>query len=180
MPLIEGRKNYGGTVEQFKVEPKEIKDNPFKIIGSDWMLITAGDMNSFNTMTAAWGGLGVLWHKNVCYTYIRPTRYTYEFMEKNDNFTVSFFEESYRKTLNFCGTNSGRDVDKVKETGLTPVEDPSGSIYFEEARLVLVCKKLYFQDLDRNNFLDPGIEKHYPEKDYHRLYVGEILTSYVK
>lgn len=151
----------------------QIKDNTFKLVGNDWMLITAGKAGEFNTMTASWGGLGILWGKNVCFTFIRPTRYTYGFMEKEEHFTLSFFEEKYRDALNFCGSKSGRDVDKAKATGLTPMET-TGSVYFKEARLVLVCKKLYFQDINPTNFLVPEIEKNYTEKDYHRMYIGEI------
>lgn len=159
-----------------KVKPEELTDNVFRLIGSDWMLITAGSPESYNTMTASWGGFGVLWNKNVCFCVIRPTRYTYEFAEKADSFTLSFFGEEYKKALEFCGTKSGRDVDKAAETGLTPIP---GSLpettCFAEARLVIECKKIYFQDLDPTKFLDPDIEKNYPQKDYHRMYIGEIV-----
>jgi flavin reductase (DIM6/NTAB) family NADH-FMN oxidoreductase RutF len=163
-----------------KINPEEIGDNPFTLIGTDWMLITGGVIKSFNTMTASWGGLGVLWNKRVCYIFVRPTRYTYEFIEQRDVFTLSFFEEEYRNALNFCGTKSGRNVDKIAKTGLSPVEDQSGAVYFDEARLVLVCKKIYFQNIIPEQFLDPEIDKNYPEKDYHRMYVGQILQAYRK
>ncbi|MEN6520106.1 MAG: flavin reductase family protein [Armatimonadota bacterium] len=159
-----------------KIKPEELKDNVFKLIGSDWMLITAGSAESYNTMTASWGGFGVLWSKNVCFCVIRPTRYTLEFVEKSENFTLSFFDEKYRDALSFCGANSGRDVDKAAETGLTPAAGSMpGTTSFAEARLVIECKKLYFQDIDPANFLDPSIEKNYPVKDYHRMYIGEII-----
>jgi len=158
----------------------DIRDNPFHLIGSVWMLVTAGAMKSFNTMTASWGGLGVLWNKQVCYVFIRPTRYTYEFMERDGSFSLSFFEEDQREALNFCGSHSGRDVDKIKQTGLTPVQDPSGAVYFNEARLVLICKKMYYQDINPSNFIDTMIDKNYPDKDYHRMYVGEIIAAYRK
>jgi len=163
-----------------QIDPVSIQDNPFKLIGKDWMLVTSGNMDKFNTMTASWGGLGILWNKKVCFVFIRPTRYTYEFMEQNDNFTLSFFSEDYRKALSFCGTHSGRDVDKVAATGLTPVSGSQNTVYFEEAKLVLECKKLYYQDIDPANFLDQNIEKNYAERDYHRVYVGEIIGCYVK
>lgn len=163
-----------------KIDPASIQDNPFTLIGKDWMLITSGNIEKFNTMTASWGGFGILWNKKVCFIFIRPTRYTYEFIEQNDNFTLSFFSEDYRKALSFCGTRSGRDVDKIAATGLTPVSGSQDTVYFEEARLVLECKKLYFQDLDPANFLDPDIEKNYAAKDYHRVYVGEIVGCYLK
>ena len=137
------------------------------------MLVTAGSHGSFNTMTASWGGLGVLWSKKVSFIVIRPSRYTYEFIERSASYSLSFFEEKNRDALMLCGSKSGRDMDKVKEAGLTAVTD-DGPIYFKEARLVMQCRKLYFQDLQPVNFLDGSIEKNYPQKDYHRWYVGEI------
>ena len=103
-----------------EIKATEIKENAIKLIGKDWALITAGDESGYNTMTASWGGLGQLWNKDVCFIFIRPQRYTYEFIEKNELFTMSFYPEEYRKALSFCGTKSGRDYDKAKETGLTP------------------------------------------------------------
>lgn len=162
-----------------QISPVEIKDNVFKAVGKDWMLITAGDDKGFNTMTASWGGLGVLWNKSVAFTFIRKQRYTYEFTEDKDLFTLCFFDEDYRNALSICGSKSGRDIDKVKETGLTPVHI-DGTTYFDEARLVLVCKKQYFQDIDPKNFLNADIEKNYPAKDYHRMYIGEIVKVLVR
>ena len=154
--------------------PELLADNPFELIGKDWMLITAGTPQSFNTMTASWGGLGVLWERKVAFCFIRPTRYTYEFVERSDTFTLSFFEERYRKALSFCGSHSGRDVDKIKKAGLTPVNKGS-FVYFDESRLVLACRKLSFQDISPDHFLDQSINDLYPEKDYHRMYIGEIV-----
>lgn len=163
-----------------EITPEELNESACKLIGTDWMLITAGGIDSFNMMTASWGGLGNIWMKNACYLVIRPGRYTYEFMERGDVFTLTFFDQKYRKALNLCGTKSGRDIDKVKETGLTPVASEAGGVYFDEARIVLECRKMYFQDIDPKGFLDPTIEENYPEKDYHRLYIGEILKCMVK
>ena len=154
--------------------PDTLTHNPFRLIGKDWMLITSGTGDSFNTMTAAWGGLGVLWERKVCFCFVRPTRYTYEFLEKHDTFSLSFLEEQYRDILTYCGTKSGRDVNKVQETGLTPVSDGT-TVYFAEAKLVLVCAKIYTQDIDPERFRDPKIDGFYPLKDYHRMYVGEIV-----
>lgn len=156
------------------IQPQELRDNPFKLIGTDWMLITAGTQASFNTMTASWGGLGVLWDKDVAFVFVRPTRHTFGFIEKAAGFTLSFFAEEYRSKLEFCGSNSGRDVNKVAKTGLTPAFDVPDAVYFSEARLVLVCRKLHAQDLDPARFLDPQIAEFYAQKDYHRLYIGEI------
>ncbi len=161
-----------------QITPEQLTDNPFKLIGKDWMLITGGTPDNFNTMTASWGGLGVLWERKVAFCFIRPTRYTYEFVERSENFTLSFFTEQYRKALTFIGTHTGRDTDKLKETGLTPVKE-GGHVYFNEARLVLACRKLYFQDIIPDRFLDSAINDMYPLKDYHRMYVGEIVKCLV-
>ena len=157
-----------------QIQPEGIQDNVFKLIGKDWMLITGGTPEGFNTMTASWGGMGVLWDKKVCFSVVRPTRYTYEFLERNPVYTLSFFPKRYRNALTLCGTKSGRDVDKVLESGLTPLFD-GDAVFFKEARLVLECRKIYFQDITPSNFGDAGIERFYPEKDYHRMYVGEIV-----
>ena len=159
-----------------KIDPKALDQNVFSLIGDQWMLITAGTKDQCNTMTASWGGLGVLWGKPVATVYIRPQRYTLEFVEREDTFTLCFFGEQYRKALALCGSKSGRDVDKVKECGFT-VATAEGAPYFEEADLVLVCKKAYWQDMDPTHFLDGEIDgKWYPQKDYHRIFIGEIET----
>lgn len=157
------------------VQPQDLQDNPFKLIGADWMLITAGTQESFNTMTASWGGLGVLWDKDVAFVFVRPTRHTFGFIEKAAVFTLSFFEEKFRPALEFCGTQSGRDVNKVAKAGLNPAFDIADAVYFNEARLVLVCRKIHTQDLDPARFLDPTIAGFYAAKDYHRLYIGELI-----
>lgn len=162
------------------INPERISDNAFKLIGKDWMLITAGTADSYNTMTASWGGLGILWNKKVCFCFVRPTRHTYNFIEKANSFTLSFYDEKYRDMLQYCGAKSGRDVDKAASTGITPVAGTGGSVYFAEARLVLECRKLYYQDITPGNFIDPELDRHYPLKDYHRMYVGEIVNCLVK
>ncbi|MBZ0155548.1 MAG: flavin reductase family protein [Alphaproteobacteria bacterium] len=156
-------------------DPESLPENPFRLIGSDWMLVTAGTAKSYNTMTASWGGLGVLWDKRVCFCFVRPTRYTYEFMERASHFTLSFFDEKHREALEFCGTRSGRDTDKAAATGLTPVTGIPGTVHFAEARLVFECRKIYFNDIDPEHFIDPGIQDNYLARDYHRLYVGEVI-----
>ena len=159
-----------------EITPQEMAENPFKLIGSDWALVTAGNRERFNTMTISWGGMGIMWNKPVAFSFIRPQRYTFEFTEKNDMFTMSFFDESYRKALAFCGSKSGRDVDKVKETGLTPAFTEDGVPYFEEAKLVLVCKKLYAQDLKETCVTDAAaVAPFYNGDDYHKMYVSEIV-----
>lgn len=159
-----------------KLDPKTLESNVFSLIGDRWMLITAGTEDSCNTMTASWGGLGVLWNKNVATCYIRPQRYTREFVEREDSFTLSFFGEEHRKSLSLCGSKSGRDVDKVKECGFTVKTAENGAPYFEEAQLVLVCHKLYRGEIDPAGFMEAALcEKNYPGKDYHKMYIGEIV-----
>ncbi len=162
------------------ISPEEINKNTFHLIDKDWMLITAGVLTDFNTMTASWGGFGILWNQAVTFIFVRPQRYTYEFLEKYDHFTLSFFDKSHRKMLNYCGKYSGRDKDKVKETGLVPVETPGKNIYFEQADMVLECRKIYYNDILPENFLDPLIIKNYPENDFHRLYIGSIQNCWIK
>ena len=161
--------------EMLKVDPKNSKNfNPYKEIGSDWMLVTSGTDRKFNTMTASWGGVGVLWNKNVSFIFIRPQRYTFEFLEKNEYYTLSFFNEKYKSVLAKCGQVSGRDIDKIKETGLNPVFD-GGSVYFKEAKKVLICKKIYSQFIDPKCFIDGLLQKNYERNDYHKMYIGEIV-----
>ena len=154
--------------------------NPFKVIGKQWMLITAGNEQKCNTMTASWGGLGVLWGTNVAACFVRPQRYTYEFIEKSPFFTLSFLGEAYRKALALCGSKSGRDVDKVKECGFTVAGAACGAPYFEEAELVLVCKKMYHQDFDPKGFCYERLSGLYANQDYHTMYVGEVVQALKK
>ena len=156
----------------YEISALEI-ENAIKLIGSDWMLITAKDADKVNTMTASWGCLGVLWNKNVCIAFIRPQRYTYEFAEKATHMSFSFFGGEYKDALRFCGTKSGRDVDKFKETGLTYSFDGNVPI-IDQAELVLECKKLYADDLKEDNFIVAELLKNYELKDYHRFYICEI------
>jgi flavin reductase (DIM6/NTAB) family NADH-FMN oxidoreductase RutF len=162
------------------IKPAEIEGNVFKMIGSGWALISAGKIGSYNMMTASWGTMGVLWNKNIFMCFIRPGRYTFEFMQREKYFTANFLPDKYRDKLNYCGSNSGRDIDKMKEPGLTPMESGSGAVCFEEAGLILECRKIYSQDLDPGNFLDRSLESNYPLKDYHRIFAGEIVNCMKK
>lgn len=159
-----------------RLSPEQIKNNPFELIGKDWGLVTAGTAENFNTMTVSWGGVGILWNKPVAFTFIRPQRYTYEFLERGDMFTLSFYEEDMRSALRLCGSKSGRDTDKVTEAGLTPAFTEEGVPYFEEAKLVLVCKKLYAQDLNEECIIEDFVRSSYNGDDYHRMYVSEIVS----
>lgn len=160
-----------------EISPKELSENPFSMIGDRWMLITAGDAQKANTMTASWGGVGVLWNAPVATIYVRPTRYTYEFLEREEHFSLSVLPAAYKEALQYCGKFSGRDGDKIEHCGLTTLYE-GGVPYFAQADTVLLCKKKYFADIDPKNFCDPALEKHY-QGDYHRMYVGEILKVLV-
>ena len=158
-----------------EISPSEIKNNPFDLIGKDWALVTAKNKNGCNTMTASWGGVGIMWNRPVAFTFIRPQRFTFGLLENEEYFTLSFYGEEYRKALNFCGTKSGRDYDKAKECGFTPVYDEKAP-YFAEADLVLVCKKLYAQDLNGESAVEKDIVlPNYNGDDYHRMYISEIV-----
>ena len=146
-----------------------------------WLVLTSGDFSAgrYNSMAVGWGSLGTMWAKPFAQVVVRPTRYTYEFMEQYDTFTLCVFHETQRPAVQLLGTKSGRDGDKITESGLTPVESvvvdaPS----FAEAKLVIECRKLYWQDIDPAHFLNPAIDRNYPQKDYHRIYFGEILAVF--
>ena len=167
---------------------KSIRDfngSPVKRIADEWMLITAGNIKTspgnWNTMTASWGGFGVLWKKDVVFTFIRPVRHTRIFADANELFTLSFFDNKYHDALDFCGKNSGRDFDKAAETSLTPIVfenslTEGGVIGFEEASDIVICRKIYTHDIDPEKFLDSETETNYPQKDYHRMYIGEVIS----
>lgn len=163
-------------MEKFtEISANDFNANVTRLIGSDWMLITAGTKDNYNTMTAAWGGIGFLWNLPVVFIFVRPQRHTFEFTEKYSAFTLSFFEKKYKKALSYCGTNSGRDVDKAKETGLEIIETKDGNIAFEQASIIIESTKLYFEDIKKANFILPEIDKKvYPLEDYHRMYIGRI------
>lgn len=164
-----------------KIDPKKLDGNVFSKIGEQWMLITAGNGEHLNTMTASWGGMGVLWNLPVATIYIRPQRYTLEFVEQTDYFTLSFLGEDYRRQLSLCGTKSGREIDKVKECGFTVATGTGETPYFEEAELVLVCRKLYRQKLEPACFTDETlIGKNYPQRDFHHMFIGEIVEALPK
>ncbi len=169
-------------IDGFKrVDLFDFSDRVFEMLKNEWMLITAGDESSFNTMTAAWGGFGILWNKPTATIYIRPQRYTYQFTEQNELFSLCYFGSGrYRDALSFCGTKSGRDYDKCKETGLIPLNTPAGCIAFKQSRLIFECRKLYTDTIKPDFFIDKNVESVvYPGKDYHRFYIGEILGCYM-
>ena len=162
-----------------QITPKEIVGNPFSMLDDQWALVTAADGEIANPMTVSWGGLGEIWGKDVAFIFIRPQRYTYEFLEKEEFFTLSFYGEEFKDALRICGSKSGRDIDKVAETGLTPLFT-DGSVSFEQAEYTLVCRKMASQFIDPKGFGDEGIENNYHSGDYHKVYIGEILKVYSK
>lgn len=168
-----------------KIDINELNINPYTRIANEWMLITAGTkLDKYNTMTASWGQLGSLWGhgggKPTAVIYIRPTRYTKQFVDNNDYFSLSFFDEEYKKDLSYLGTVSGKDEDKVSKTKLTLIENDK-AVYFNQANLVLICKKLYKQELKEECFIDKNVmNDSYPLKDFHTMYVGEIVEVLVK
>lgn len=146
---------------------------------NDWFLLTAGDfeLGKFNSMTISWGSIGVIWRKPFVQVVVRPTRYTHEFIENYPDFTICAFDEKFRKILNRMGAKSGRDIDKIGKSGLTPVSSkvvraPS----FEEAHLIIECRTIYKAPFDPKLFISSEIESCYPAKDYHTCYYGEIMN----
>ena len=162
-----------------KIDPKTLALNPFAAIGDQWMLITAGAPEHCNTMTASWGGLGILWGVPMATVYIRPQRYTKQFVDENEYFTLSFFPEDYRPQLNLCGTKSGRDMNKAKECGFTVAAGEGNAPYFEQADLVLVCRKRMAMPMDEAAMPEDVKDKWY-KGDYHTMYWGEIVEALKK
>lgn len=161
-----------------RVDIADIECHPFTVLDKDWALVTAGELGHMNTMTVSWGGLGTLWNKPVATVYIRPQRYTKQFVDSNDRFTLSFFNGAYKKELGVLGVKSGRDGDKAAEVGFTPAA-VGDSVSFEQADLVLVCRKLYVDAIEPEHFIDPSIDVTcYPEHDYHTLYIAEVEAAF--
>ena len=163
-----------------EISVSDLNLNPYLKIAKDWMLITTGDADSYNTMTASWGHLGSLWNKPTAICYVRPQRYTKEFIDREDAYTLCFFPQEYHKALGYLGSHSGRDGDKVADAGLTPVFG-DGFTYFKEAELVLVCRTLYQAPLKEECFRDNTVmDAMYPDRDFHDLYIGAIEKVLVK
>jgi flavin reductase (DIM6/NTAB) family NADH-FMN oxidoreductase RutF len=163
-----------------KIDLTELKINPMTLIAKEWMLLSAGcQERGYNTMTASWGHLGSIWGHGgglpTAVAYVRPQRYTKEFVDREELYTLCFFPEEYKKALGYLGSHSGRDENKVAKVGLTPVFG-EGYTYFAEASLVLVCRKLYRAPVLEEGFVDKAVlEDCYPQRDFHDLYVGEII-----
>lgn len=165
-----------------EITPEQLIDSPFRLIGKDWLLITAPDEekeSGANAMTASWGGLGVLWNKPVATVYVRPQRHTYTLTEKADRFSLCVLPENMRNALKVCGTKSGRDTDKLKECSLSCTYI-DGVKVIEQSKLVFICKKSYADMLKKECFVDTDHIKHYPADDFHRVYILEIEKILVK
>ncbi len=168
-------------MDNFKeIKPEQLDKNIFKLVNDEWMLITAEKNNKINTMTASWGGFGIMWNKKVANTVIRTYRYTKEFIDGSSAFSLCFFDEEYKKTLAYLGSVSGRDEDKIAKSNLT-TNHINGIPYFEEANMVIVCKKLYAQQMKPECFVIKELDnEYYPKKDYHTLYISEIEKVYIR
>ena len=166
-----------------EIDYQNLQFNPMTMIGQEWMLITAGNMvRGVNTMTAAWGHLGSIWdlpgrksHLPTACIYVRPQRYTKEFVDREEFFTLSVFDDRWKKQLSYLGTASGRNENKIEKAGLTPVYEDD-TTWFAEAKLVFVCRKLYQQEMWEECFVDQElVERNYPKRDFHTMYIGEIV-----
>lgn len=165
------------------VDPFEMVDNPLKLIGGDWMLVSAGSAAKFNMMTASWGGVGLLWNKPVAFIFVRPERYTFEFMETYEHFSLTFFDKQYKPILATLGSKSGRNIDKMKESGLTPCFTEFGTPAFEEARVTMECRKLYGDMLKSESFVDKSLPEQWYNPSHggiHKMFIAEIVNLRVE
>lgn len=164
-----------------KIDFTELKQNPAELIGKQWMLITAGTPENFNTMTASWGGLGYLWNRPVAFVFVRPNRHTATFIDAQPSFTLSFMPEKYRNDLIFCGRNSGRDVDKMAATSLQPFTTPNGLVAMDDAELVIECRKMAVASMQEADFVDyseVSPQWYDPTNPLHKVYICEITATY--
>lgn len=167
-------------MEYKRIELDKVKENAARMFSEGWAILTAGDSESFNSMTVSWGALGELWRRDVAFCFVRPQRYTYEFCERSDMFTLSFYDVSQHRELSVFGSSSGRDTDKFAQTGFSPIPY-NNTCFVNNSRLVLICKKIAYQDLQPKGFVDASIDGEiYPEKDYHRMYIGQIVDVLVR
>lgn len=157
-----------------EIKPENFDYSAVRLIGKDWLLVTGEAAGKANAMTASWGGLGVMWGKNVAYIVLRPQRYTKEFVDKAERFTLSIFGEDRKPMMSYFGSVSGRDEDKIAKSGLTVISE-NGCTYYEEAKYVMICRKLYAQAMTADSFIDKSCdEQWYGAGDYHTLYIAEI------
>ena len=164
-----------------KIDIKDFNENPFTLFKKDAALMTVGTLADHNTMTVGWGTLGILWRNEIAIAYVKPTRYTFEYMDKTDTFVFAWFDDSEKSKdiLKFCGTKSGRDYDKDKECNLTPIEI-DGGIGYEEARLLIVCEIIYEDQFKEEEMRDISYMSIYPDNLLHHRYIGRIKGIYYK
>jgi flavin reductase (DIM6/NTAB) family NADH-FMN oxidoreductase RutF len=164
-----------------KIDPINLSVDNVGLWDKQWLLLTSGTLEDCNMMTVSWGSIGCMWNRPFAQIVVRPQRYTFQFLEKNDSFTLCAFEEKYRQALQLLGSKSGRYGDKLSMTDLTYKKSTKVSApAYNEASLILECRKIYFQDLNPEGFLDKSIKDNYPINDYHRVYFGEILAAFVE
>ena len=163
------------------IDPEEITTNFFHELNVNWALLTSGNRDNYNTMTVSWGNTGILWHEPVVIVYCRPQRYTFEFLNKHDYYTLSLFDPEYKHIVQYCGSHTGRNVNKIQETGLKPLFTEKGNIGYEQSKLVLECQIIYSDDIKESNFIDKSlVGSIYPGKDFHRFFIGRITGCYIK
>lgn len=153
---------------------EEFELAPFYNLDKEWALLTVGNEVLFNMMTISWGGFGTLWHKPVVTVYVRKSRYTYELLKNNEYFTISFYDDEYKKTLGVLGSKSGRDINKMEDSNLMPKFLDNG-VTFEEAKLTIVAKKIYNQELDMKNIPDEYQKRFYQDDVVHEMFIGEVV-----
>lgn len=163
-----------------QIAPDKIPGNIIKLLEDDWSLITSGIGDSVNVMTASWGGIGILWEKPVAFCFIKPTRYSIQTMDRGDTYTISFYTVAYHEALEYCGSVSGRDTDKIKGSGLTPIKTPLGATAFSEAWLILECRKMVAQPILEDGVTDKDAKEKWSENGYHKMYIGEIVNAWMK
>ncbi len=161
-----------------EISAKDIKGNIIDRIANEWMLISAGDEKGYNMMTASWGFMGEMWGKDTAIAMVRPQRYTMQFIKKSDYYTLSFYGEN-KDIHKVCGSKSGKDVDKTALTGLTPIFSDN-TVYFEQANLIIICKKQYMDSIKEEKFIDKAPLKWYESKDFHNMIFGEIIKVLIK
>jgi flavin reductase (DIM6/NTAB) family NADH-FMN oxidoreductase RutF len=168
-------------MQKLEINPYDLIINPHHLFDRQTLLLAAGNYSNgdFNEMTIGWGSIGTMWNKPFVEVVVRPTRFTYGFMEDYEDFTVSAFPSEHKKALSYLGTRSGRDGNKLAETDLSAISSQKvKSPSFEQAELTIECRTIYSADFDPTRFIDPTIEKNYPKKDYHRVYYGEIVAIF--
>ncbi|MDF2476933.1 MAG: flr 2 [Sphingobacterium sp.] len=175
--------NTGWQSQYDHIDPKDLPDNAIELVSEQWMVVTAGKENAFNSMVISWGGLGYIWEKPVVFTFINSSRYTYQFLQQESGYTLAVFPEKYRGALHILGSKSGKSNDKVKEAGLTPIKTPSGLISYKEARMIIECKNIMIQDLDYNktvpSYKIADMYKNAP-MSHHNMFISEITNIWLK